>query len=79
MDLFTRVQIQGNLGFNGKQPAILDSIPNPPGTIHNTYSIDGNPTSTRIVGINGVRTLPSPSILDLGTLNPLLYMTNPPR
>lgn len=79
MDLFTRLQNQGSLSFFGKQPAILQSTPIPPGTIHNTFSIDGNPTNTLMVGINGVYKLPTPSILDLGTLNPSKYMNNPPR
>jgi hypothetical protein len=50
------------LGMGG-QKGIFDTIPNPPGSFHDTYSIDGNP-KTRIRSTNVRASVPQPSRLD---------------
>lgn len=56
-------------GLKGKTPQTLsESLPN--STLHNTYSINGNPAR---------RNSPMPSRLDLNGLKPKAYLDNLPK
>lgn len=74
------------LGLKGLRPP-FNIIPNPPGSHHNTYSVDGNPNIT-LQGINKNIGVPQPSTLDeadSSNQNKLRskigqrYMDNPPK
>lgn len=52
-------------GFGGAKP-VFQTLPVPPASLHDTYSVDGNPIDTRILSSNGNFTLPMPSKLDEG-------------
>lgn len=66
------------LGFGGNLPTALGSIPNPPDSFHDTYSINGQPTGTKAIGISPVA-LPQPSQLSLGGSTPTQYLNNLPQ
>jgi hypothetical protein len=51
------------LGLKGQTPP-FNTLPVPPRSLHQTYSVDGNPTGTKVLGINKAHPLPMPSILD---------------
>jgi hypothetical protein len=51
-----------HLGLGGQLPK-FKTLPNPPGSLHRTYSVDGVPP-TLIQGINPAHPLPLPSRLD---------------
>jgi hypothetical protein len=54
-------------GFGGKKPN-FNITPNPPGSLHDTYSIDGNPKIT-LTSTNPLNPVPRPSILDEKDVN----------
>lgn len=73
------------LGLGGTRPPFMVT-PNPPNSLHQTYSVDGNP-SVNLIDINNFHTLPLPSRLDewdSNNHNPYKsapgrkYMDNPP-
>jgi hypothetical protein len=51
------------LGLKGQKPP-FNTVPVPPKSLHQTYSVDGNPAGTRVIGINQAHPLPMPSRLD---------------
>lgn len=50
------------LGLGGSKPE-FGTLPKPPGSLHDTYSVDGKPKVT-MVSLNGSAVLPQPSTLD---------------
>lgn len=91
MGLLTLLQSGvGNLGWDGGvvPPGLQPNVrPNPPGTRHNEYSINGNPP-IQAIGAGFVPYIPPPSILEEGdpantaifrNAAGLKYLDNPPR
>lgn len=64
-------------GFGGSLPTSLGSTPNPPGSFHDTFSINGNPAGTKATGIKPAA-LPQPSQLSLKGITPPQYLNNLP-
>jgi hypothetical protein len=50
------------LGFGGTKPLFYTG-PVPPGSLHKTYSVDGNP-SVFLISSNSKKVIPKPSRLD---------------
>lgn len=65
-------------GFGGALPKQLSSIPNPPASFHDTYSINGAPAGTKATGISPIA-LPQPSNLSLNGATPTQYLNNLPQ
>lgn len=70
MGILNKLQTDGsNLSeFDGVTPPQMESA-NPQSTVHNEYSINGNPNHPNY---------PSPSLLDLDGVTPPKYLDNPP-
>lgn len=76
------------LGLKGAKPP-FGVLPIPPNSVHNTYSVDGKPSGTKYIDINGASVMPMPSRLDEwdsnnkntnnSTTPGKKYMDNPPR
>lgn len=66
-----------NLGLKGIKPKFAVE-PTPPGSRHQTYSINGLP-DIRLVGLNPTSVKPLPSRLDLNGEKPPAYLDNPPK
>ena len=72
MSILKKLQEEGsNLSqYNGEQPEFTYPGGTPESTLHNTYSINGNP------GLPGV---PTPSELDINGVTPPKYTDNLPK
>jgi hypothetical protein len=52
------------LGLGGQKPPVFGVDPNPPGTLHNLYSVDGNPDVRWRTSNGNLGVKPRPSNLD---------------
>ena len=69
MSLLNRLSTQGTLSLKGTKPANFGVNPVPPNSLHNLYSVDGNPNVTWRLIPGNLPMKPRPSTIDELDLN----------
>jgi len=64
MSLINKLRTDGTLSLRGGKPAEFGVNPIPPNSLHNLYSVDGQPRVTWRLIPNNLQMRPQPSTLD---------------